>query len=119
MNDTRIEINNKEIGLAFEIDVVLCPEEYFESIKNNYFDYYFQNNICFLVEGKYNYIYCNKNNFENNIKNFPSLYFESNGLNKTFILNGNDLFKEYNNYLLFMVVLEKNSYTLRQEYLRH
>ena len=112
MNDTRIEINNKEIGLAFEIDVVLCPEEYFESIKNNYFDYYFQNNICFLVEGKYNYIYCNKNNFENNIKNFPSLYFESNGLNKTFILNGDDLFKEYNNYLLFMVVLEKNSYKL-------
>ena len=46
------------------------------------------------------------------MKEFPALSFKSNGLNKTFILNGDDLFKEYNNNLLFMIVFEKYSYKL-------
>ena len=108
VNDTKIEITNKEGGLAFETDFVLCPEEYFQSIKINFFDYYFKNNICFLQKGKY--IYCDKNSFVNNIKNFPILFFRSNGLNKTFSLDGNDLFKEFNNYFIFMIIFKEYSY---------
>ena len=109
-NDTKIEINNKEVGLAFEKKFVFCPEGYFESIKIKFFDYYFQNNICFLKEGKYNFIYCDKNKFINDINNFPILYFKSNTLNKLFTLDGNDLFKEYNNYFIFMILLKEYSY---------
>ena len=112
INDTKIEINNKESGLAFESDFVLCPEGYFESIKSKYFDYFFKNDICFLGKGRYNYIYCDKNKFQENIINFPELIFKNNGLNKTFILNGEDLFREYNNYLLFMISFKEYSYKL-------
>lgn len=112
INDTKIEINNKEGGLAFESDLVLCPEGYFESIKTKYFDSFFKNDICFLVKGRYNYIYCDKNKFQENVMNFPELIFKNNGLNKTFILTGEDLFREYNNYLLFMISFKEYSYKL-------
>lgn len=112
INDTKIELNNRESGLAFEKDIILCTEEYFKNIKTEFFKDYFDKKICFLVEGKYNYIYCDKNTFEKSVKEFPALSFKSSSLNKTFILNGDDLFKEYNNNLLFMIVLEKYSYKL-------
>jgi len=112
INDTKIELNNRESGLAFEKDIILCTEEYFKNIKAEFFKDYFDKKICFLVEGKYNYIYCDKNTFEKSVKEFPALSFKSSSLNKTFILNGDDLFKEYNNNLLFMIVLEKYSYKL-------
>lgn len=112
INDMKIEINNKESGLAFESDFVLCPEGYFESIKSKFFDYFFKNNICFLGKGKYNYIYCDKNKFQENVIIFPELIFKNNGLNKTFVLTGEDLFREYNNYLLFMILFKEYSYKL-------
>ena len=112
INDTKIELNNRESGLAFEKDIILCTEEYFKNIKTEFFKDYFDKKICFLVEGKYYYIYCDKNTFEKSVKEFPALSFKSSSLNKTFILNGDDLFKEYNNNLLFMIVLEKYSYKL-------
>ena len=112
INNTKIEIFNKEGGLAFESDFVLCPEGYFESIKSQFFDYFLKNDICFIGKGKYNYIYCEKNKFQENIINFPELIFKSNGLNKTFILTGEDLFREYNNYLLFMISVKEYSYKL-------
>ena len=110
INNTKIEINNKEVGLAFELDLILCPKEYFESIQKEFFEEFLNNKICFLVEGQYNYIYCDKNNFQKNIKNFPTIYFKSNELNKTFILDANDLFREYDKNILFMIVLEKYSF---------
>ena len=109
LNDSKIEINNRNAGLAFEIDFILCPQEYFEFIKSNFFDYFIKNNICFLVEGKYSYIYCNTNLFKKYVNKFPTLYFQSYELNKTFILDKDDLFKEYNNNLLFMIIYEKYS----------
>ena len=112
INDTKIELNNKESGLAFEKDIILCTDEYFKNIKTEFFSDYFDKKICFLVEGQYSYIYCDKNTFEKSVKEFPALSFTSSNLNKTFILDGNDLFKEYNNKLLFMIVLEKYSYKL-------
>ena len=113
INDTKIEINNKEGGMAFETDFIICPEGYFESIKLKYFDYFFKNNICFFEKTRYHFIYCDKNKFtKNNIKNFPKLYFKNNGLNKTFILTGDDVFREYNNYYLFMIIFKEYSYKL-------
>ena len=110
INDTRIFINNREVGLAFETDLVLCPEGYFQSIKSKFFDEYFENNICYLEKGRYNYIYCDKKKFEKNVKNFPTLYFRSNVLNKIFSLNSDDLFREYNDNLLFMITFKEYSY---------
>ena len=110
INDTRIFINNLIGGLAFETDLVQCPWGYFDSIKNKFFDYYFKNNICFLAKGSYNYIYCDKKQFEKDVKNFPTLYFRSNGLDKIFSLTGEDLFRKFDDYLLFMIVYKEFSY---------
>ena len=110
INNTRIDINDKESGLAFETNFVICPKGYFEYIKLYFFNYYFQNNICFLMKGKYHYIYCSKDKFKENVKDFPTLNFRSNGLDRTFILTGEDLFQEYNNSLLFMIIFKEYSY---------
>ena len=112
INDTKVIINNKEGGLAFETDFIICSYGYFESIKNKFFNFFLINKICFLSKGKYSYIYCDKNKFKENINNFPILYFKSIGMNKTFTLTGNDLFKEYNNYFLFMIIFKEFSYKL-------
>ena len=110
INDTRIFINNLIGGLSFETDLVQCPWGYFDSIKNKFFDYFFKNNICYLAKGSYNYIYCDKKQFEKEVQNFPTLYFRSNGLDKIFSLTGEDLFREFNGYLLFMMVYKEFSY---------
>ena len=111
-NDTKIEINNREVGLVLENNFILCPEGYFKSIQIKFFDYYFKNNICFLEKGRYTYIFCDKNKFINDKNNFPVLYFKSDKLNQIFTLDGNDLFQEYNNYFIFMILLKDFSYKL-------
>ena len=110
INDTKIEANNREAGVAFETSFIYCPENYFLSIRLNFFDFYLQNNTCFFVEGKYAFIYCDKDKFKEKVIDFPALYFKSIELNKTFTLTGEDLFKEYNNKLLFMIVYKDYNY---------
>jgi hypothetical protein len=103
----KFESYNLEAGFAFEKDFILCPQEYFNSIKMNFFYKFIQNKTCFVENGKYSYIYCDKNLFQTYINNFPPLNFVSLQMNKTFILEGNDLFKEYNNYILFTIFFQK------------
>ena len=104
---TKIDIIVEVSGLAFETDLILCPDAYFESIKEDFFKDFLNDNICVLVEGRYYYIYCEKNSFKKYINTFPSLYFKSLALNKTYILNSDDLFKDCRNYYLFMITKPK------------
>ena len=108
-NDTKFDIIVKLAGLAFETDFIHCPEIYFESIVNSFFNKFIENNICFLVQERYYYIYCEKNSFEKYKNTFPSLFFISVGLNRTYELNSNDLFKDCGNYYLFMIIKMKYS----------
>ena len=108
-NDTKFDIIVKLSGLAFETDFIHCPEIYFDSIINSFFNKFIENNICFLVKERYYYIYCEKNSFEKYKNTFPSLYFISVGLNRTYELNSNDLFKDCGNYYLFMIIKLKYS----------
>ena len=111
-NETKFEFQIVNSGLAFETDFIHSPSIYFESIKKNFFDKLFNNNICFLVQERYYYIYCEKNSFENYKVQFPSLLFKSFGLNKTYILNPNELFKDYGNIYLFMIIHPRYSYKI-------
>ena len=110
-NDTKFEIQIVNSGLAFETDFIHAPEAYFESIKKNFFEFYFINNICFLVEERYKYIYCEKS-FEKYKETFPSLFFKSLGLNKTYILTPDELFKDCGKIFLFMIIQPKYTYKL-------
>ena len=111
-DDTIIDIQIVNSGLAFETNFIHCPEMYFESIKNSFFNSLFENNICHLIEEQYNYIYCDKQSFSKYKNKFPSLIFKSLGLNKTYILNSDDLFKDCGNYFLFMIIHQKNGHKI-------
>ena len=110
-NDTKIDIQAWNAGLAFETDFIHCPEAYYDSIKRYYFNELFNNNICFLTKGNYYYIYCDKKSFDKYKDQFPPISFISFGLNKTYILNSDELFRDIGNYYFFMVI--KAKYALR------
>lgn len=112
LNETKFEKKICRSGLAFETDFIHCPEIYFESIKNNFFKFFLENNICFLVEENYFYIYCEKNGFEKHKKDFPSLHFKSIGLNQSYVLNSDDLFKDFGNFYFFMIIKPRYSVKL-------
>ena len=108
-NENKIDIKVLIAGFAFETDFIQCSESYFNSIKNNFFNSLIKENICTLIEDKYFYIYCEKNAFEKFKKTFPSLYFKSSGLNRTYILDSEDLFKEFGNIYFFMIIRPRYS----------
>ena len=109
-NDTKIDIQIVNSGLAFETDFIHCPQVYFDSIKKYFFEPLLKDKICFLIENRYYYIYCEKQSFEKYKKDFPSLYFKSSGLNKTYELKSDEVFKDCGKYYFFMIIQPKYSY---------
>ena len=109
-NDTTIDIQVLNSGFSFETDFIHCPEDYYNSIKKYYFNELLNNSICFLVEDKYYYIYCDKKSFDKYKDQFPPISFISFGLNKTYILNSDELFRDIGNYYLFMIIKAKYAY---------
>ena len=109
-NDTKIDIQIVNSGLAFETDFIHCPQVYFDSIKKYFFEPLLKDKICFLIEDRYYYIYCEKQSFEKYKKDFPSLYFKSSGLNKTYELKSDEVFKDCGKYYFFMIIQPKYSY---------
>jgi hypothetical protein len=92
-NDPKIELNFRNGGVLGPHNLL----KYYEPV----FENYITNNICFKAS-KYStsgdtFFYCKKE-FNNEIKkikeNFPTISFQSNDLNKTFILEAADLFLE-------------------------
>ena len=111
-NDTNVDIKLISAGLAFETDFIHCPEAYFASIQKFFFNPLLADKICFLIEDRYNYIYCDKQRFEKYKQIFPSLFFKNSGLNKTYILNSEDLFKDCGKYYFFMIIQPKYGYKI-------
>ena len=109
-NDTQIDLQVVNAGFAFETDFIHCSQIYFDSIKKYFFDSLLTNKICFLIEDRYSYIYCEKQSFEKYKKDFPSLHFISFALNRTYVLNSDELFKDCGNYYFFMIIKPKYSF---------
>ena len=111
-NDTKFEIQTVSAGLAIETDFIHSPEIYFESIFKNFFEVLIKSNICFLIVESYSYIYCEKKGFEKYKDKFPPLILKSLGLNKTYELNSDILFKDCRNIFLFMIIKPKYNYKI-------
>ena len=91
--------------------IIICPIEYHTYIKNDFFIEYISRNIChFYYDSEIQGFYCDKNNnFNiNNLKKFPTLYFEHKDLNYTFELTYKDLFIEKNNKYIFLIAILNN-----------
>lgn len=99
--------NFKTVEFKFDLDYYFVTKEYFESIKNYFFQQYIDSGICKIGKLKefylrYNYIFCNSN-FKEKKSEFPTLFFEHKGYEYTFELTSEDCFKEINGHLLFLL----------------
>ena len=109
-NNMNINTTNIEEFLTGEIKhdlfFISSPKEYFEAIHRDFFNDLVNEQKCFLNRRKYKIIYC-KNNLENKkyIKNnFQTINFKHHEYNYIFKLGYEDLFLEYNNKILFLVI---------------
>jgi hypothetical protein len=109
-NENIIVQNNTSLQLYYEFGILAAPEKYHNYIVDNFFKKYIDNHICanildndeIAIFHKYNYIVCNKTEFD--IKSFPDLNFYNSEINYTFSFNYKDLFYEFENKVYFLVV---------------
>ena len=114
--DGKINDSSNSVNANIELNqgLIIGPIDYYDIIKEYYFNYYLNNSICFENETNIKdyfhvkFFYCDEKKFlDKDIKNFPTLFFYSSELNYTFELNYKDLFKSYDNYIYFLVVFDK------------
>ena len=104
------------IDLSINYDYIISPKEYFDKIIIPYFIPFLENKKCKLNEIKNNIyiqeiIVCNKKSFlEQDIKNFPTIYFYHQDFNFTFELTYNDLFETRNDEVYFLIIKNKNNF---------
>ncbi len=98
----------RKIYLSPESNLIVGSNEFHEIILNNFFKEKINKKICFEEKMKnlnYLFYYCN-NNF--NIKKFDKIKFISKDLNKTFELDFNDVFDEFEGKIYFKIVFNEN-----------
>ena len=106
-NNVRMNPDLSKVEFNFDIDYYFSTKEYFESIKNNFFDKYISKGICKINKLKefylrYNFIICDMS-FKNELIFFPNLNMFSDFLNYNFQLTYKELFKEVNNQIIFLM----------------
>ena len=100
--------------LSIESGFLKAPTDYKNFIINNFFNEFFNKNICFKNDFKSSnewfYIYCNK---DFNIKLFKSIIFllKNNDLNFNVEFTYKDLFIKKGNYYFFLVIFGKQRLT--------
>ena len=121
--NNKIKINNNLQGeLDIETNYIISTREYFDLIKEKYFNYYINKKICSneTVEVEknlyninndfYETISCDKNLFnEKEMEKFPSLNFYHLKFNYTYTFNYKELFKPIYNRIFFLITWSKNN----------
>ena len=95
----------KSLKIQFENGLILGNDDYLNIIKRHFFNDLIKNGKCFEenLDDKKTIFYCDKS-AQNDIKNdFPTLYFESKQFNEVFELTYEDLFREKNGKIYFLV----------------
>ena len=111
--DNIINLKDKEVELLLNIEYIISTNEFFYSIKGNFFDFYLNKIICLiniikLERNEYKIISCKNKYFTiDEMKKFPSIYFYNKEFNYKFKLNYNELFKENNNEIYFLLYFHK------------
>jgi len=101
-----------------DYNYIISNEEFFNVIKNNFFDKYINDNICFVDKNEtykkskdadeqlIHMIICDKNKFKD-IDKFPNVYFIHRELNEIFEFSYKELFQEIGNSYVFSFFLMK------------
>ena len=109
INETiNYNISYTEVFFNLDLGLIVCPMDYFNFIKSYFFKDYLNKSICTLESmsknlNNYYMIICNDDK-KFSIQSFPSIHFHHFELNKTFILDFNDLFYHKNNKYYFLVI---------------
>ena len=109
INETKkFVISYKEVFFHFVLGLIECPVDYFNFIKNVFFKDYLNKSICsleYMTKNLNNYymITC-EDDISFDLKSFPGINFYHSELNKTFVLDYNDLFHHENNKYYFLII---------------
>lgn len=100
----------KSIKFTIDLGIIYGPYEYKNIIGKNFFNDMIKEGKCDKDNNEdFSYYFCYKNKAENDIKNnFPNLYFEMKQFHKTFVFTYEDLFREKNDKLYFLVFFKTN-----------
>ena len=122
-NNNKIKINNYFQGeLDIETNYIISTKEYFNLIKDNFFNTYLNKKICInetveigkhfysLNNNFYEIISCDINYFgDKEMKKFPTLYFFHLKYNFTFSFNYKELFLNIYNKQIFLITTSKSN----------
>ena len=106
-----IYINGLITEFDFNINAIFSNEDYSRNIQRDFFNFYFNKNICkysHIRGGMYMFIYCKSENFtEKDLERFPPLKFKNKILRYIFILDYNDLFSLTNDkkFYIFNIMI--------------
>ena len=112
---TNDKINSKQIiscpntELSFNSFLINAPMTYYTYISSHYFKKYINDNLChYGYSGEFILLYCDKSEkFNiNDLKRFPTLFFQHDELEYIFELTYEDLFTEKDNIFWFLVCFE-------------
>ena len=125
-NKTTMDFDYSNIAFNFDIKYYFATKQYFDLIKKYFFNEYISKGICKINSLnefylKYKYITCDKKNFNEEKKKFPTLYMKSSAFNNTFELTYEDLFMEVNNdkilFLMFYDPWSPTSFKFGQNFM--
>jgi len=118
LGNKNILLDKEEFVIKTEIEGIEISYDFYEIINEEFFNYYYKNNIC-LNEEIYNYhiiISCYSNNFTfNDINKFPKIEFSKKEIGFNFSFSGEELFykKENKFYLKLIPKKEANQYEIK------
>ena len=104
---SKYESLENRITFSNEINYIISPKPFFNSIKETFFSNPIKNNICNIIEKlqtMYTYVIICQKEILKTITNFPKISFSNKKEDFVFELNYKDLFIEYNNRILFLIV---------------
>ena len=105
-NKTFMDNKYKKVEINLDLDYYFATKEYFDYIKNSFFQPYLESGQCKVIKLKefylrYQFISCVQT-FKEEISKFPPLYIENYAYRNTFNITYKDCFKEINNNILFL-----------------
>ena len=118
LGNKKILLDKEEFVIKTEIEGIEIPYDFYEIINEEFFNYYYKNNIC-SNEDIYNYyiiISCYSNNFtSNDINKFPKIEFSIKEIRFNFSFSEEELFykKENKFYLKLIPKIESNQYEFK------
>jgi len=111
---------NLQGQLLVDYNYIISNEYFFNNIKNNFFNKYINDNICFVNKNQtlkkskdadkqlINMIICDKNKFKD-MNKFPKIYFTHRELNEIFEFNYWELFQEIGNSIVFSIFFDEEN----------